>query len=339
MAQISVIIPAYNCGKFLEKAARSVLDQKGADLELIIVDDGSKDNTAQVCKKLSGQDERVKVISQPNGGVSSARNRGISEATGEYIAFVDADDWLEEDAYSKMLAAMQSSGAECAMCSHYRTHTDGSREIDHVPFETGTYEHNTIMDNLVKPLLGERISANLVLGTVWRFLFRRSRINEMNIKFSGAYLEDEMFLIEYFALPTTLACVDEPLYNYLQNPQSVTRRYLPDYSKTFAASQKAKKELVERYGIPAPEFWLQNSAWAGLLIAVANEFAPGNDKTLFEKTRMLKDICRAEEYADAIRSYYPRGMNRNKSVVAKLLRWKMYFPLALLYLYKNRNRE
>lgn len=339
MPQISVIVPAYNCESFLEKAIDSVLRQKDADLEVIIVDDGSTDNTPTVCRKLCEKDGRIRVVTQENAGVSEARNRGISEACGKYIAFVDADDWLEDDSYGKMLRAIEETGAECAMCGHYRTWPDGTREVDPAPFENGFNAHDSVMNKLVLPLLCDRLSADIVLGTIWRYLFLRQRIVDMDIKFSGAYLEDEIFLIEYFAMPTTLACVNEPLYNYLQNPASVTHRYFTNYADTFRASIASKRRLVEKFRIAAPEYWVHNTAWAGLLIAVSNEFAPGNNSSIFKKARKLREIAAGEDYAEAIAKYSPEGMNRNKTIVAKLMRAKLYFPLALLYTYKNRNRN
>ena len=339
MPKLSVIIPAYNAAAYLERSAKSVLSQTAADLELIIVDDGSTDETAELCAALSRRDGRVRVLRQENAGVSAARNRGMDAAEGEYIAFVDADDHLEPGAYLKLRRAMETTGADCAMCGHARLYPDGHREPDLPPFAAGRAEHGEILEKLVKPLLCDRLSAEPVLGTVWRYLFRRDRIRELGLRFSGAYLEDELFLIEYFAAPTSLACVAEPLYDYFQNPASVTRRWLPDFTETFFRSLERKKALAARLPVPLPPDWEDNTAWAGLLIAVSNEFAPGNEASLSDRVRATRRICAEPAFAHALRHYAPRGMNRNKTVVARLLRMRAYRSLALLYTYKNRNRE
>ena len=97
--KLSVVIPCYNVEKFVQKCANSILVQKGFDCELILVNDGSKDNTLHVLENLAIKDNRIKVINQENKGLSGARNTGIENAKGEYIMFVDADDWLEPNAF------------------------------------------------------------------------------------------------------------------------------------------------------------------------------------------------------------------------------------------------
>ena len=340
LPRISVIVPAYNAAPFLETCVRSILGQDFSDLELLLVDDGSTDGTGALCDRLAETDPRIRVIHQENAGVSAARNRGVREATGELIAFVDADDWLERSAYGEMIRAMDAAGADCAVCGYDLVWPDGSRQPFASPLPNGVFSTDAVNDALVLPLLGDRISATLVLGTVWRYLFRRSVILEHDIRFSGAYLEDEIFLIAYFsAAPCRLASVDKSLYNYLQNPASVTRRYLADYTDTFAASLALKQQLVERYHIPVPDDWRDNTCWAGLLIAVSNEFAPGNGHSLAYKLRALKRICALPDFRHALEHYTPRGMSRNKAVVAELLQKKLYLPLAILYTLKNRNRS
>ena len=92
---ISVIVPVYNMEKYLEKCVRSILDQDYKDIELILVDDGSKDSSPAMCDEFAKQDERIKVIHKPNGGQGSARNMGLDIAKGDYISFIDSDDWVE----------------------------------------------------------------------------------------------------------------------------------------------------------------------------------------------------------------------------------------------------
>jgi hypothetical protein len=202
----------------------------------------------------------------------------------------------------------------------------------------GVYKYSDIKDRLVLPLLCDRISSKLILGTVWRYLFNTNAIKNASIRFSGAYLEDELFLIEYFGVPHTLVSVDVPLYCYFQNPYSVTRKYLPDYVDTFFGSYARKADLVDRYGFALPGWWRYNTCWAGLLIAVANEFAPGNSMSFSEKAKAVKVICEIPDFRYAVDNYIPKGLSRNKAVVTALIRKKMYVPLAVLYGIKNRSR-
>jgi len=334
MPKLSVIIPAYNAEDCLPRSAGSVLQSTFPDLELIIVDDGSKDGTARLCRTITEADSRVKYIYQDNSGVSAARNRGIMEAQGEYIAFVDADDIIECTAYGDLFEMMEAENCDCAGWGYYEEYPDGARIAKDAPMATGVYSGEEVQKHIVLPLLQDRLSSDLLLGTVWRYIFRADIVK--NIKFSGAYLEDEVFLIEYFSHEGRIAVLDKPLYGYLQNPQSVTKRYLATFCDTFLRTLEMKKALIERFDIPVSPDWVHNSAWAGLLIAVSNEYAPGNPHGGAERVR---EIANMPVFRDAIANYKPEGMNRNKTLVAKLLRKRLYGVLGLLYMVKNRGRK
>lgn len=131
--------------------------------------------------------------------------------------------------------------------------------------------------------------------------------------------------------------VDVPLYYYLQNPASVTRNYLPDYMDTFRKFYANKSALAARYGLDDddPE-WRESTCWAGLLIAIGNEFAAGNPATMQEKKRRVAAYALESEMAEAIRKLKPRGLGRNKQIVANLVCRRWYTALALMYSLKNR---
>ena len=112
---ISVIIPVYKAEEYLERCVDSVLAQTYSNLEIILVDDGSPDNSGQICDRYAEKDSRVKVIHKKNGGVSSARNAGLDVATGEFVAFVDSDDFIAPDMYEKLMVSL-SSGSDLSMC-------------------------------------------------------------------------------------------------------------------------------------------------------------------------------------------------------------------------------
>lgn len=338
MPRISVILPAYNAAAFLEAAVQSVQAQRFTDWELIIVEDGAQDDTASICDRLALHDARIRVIHKANAGVSSARNDGIDAARGELIAFLDADDLYEPEYLDEMLRAMDGCKAKSAACGFSWLYPDGSMVSAGAPMPAGLHDRKAVQQGFVLPLLHDRLSADLTLGAIWRCLFRTSLLREHGIRFSGAYLEDEIFLIAYYSLEENLVCVDKPLYRYFQNPASVTHRYLADYAQTFARALEAKTQLVARYAIPAPEWWLHNSAWAGLLIAVANTFAPGAPGGPFSRAKSIKALCALPVFHDAYRNYAPVGMNRNKTIVAALLRKRMFLALSALYTFKNRNR-
>ncbi|MPM15184.1 hypothetical protein SDC9_61550 [bioreactor metagenome] len=141
--------------------------------------------------------------------------------------------------------------------------------------------------------------------------------------------------MEYFCLARRLAMLDAPLYCYLQNPESVTRNYLPDYMDTFHTFMEAKEALAARFSLDAPQ-WRENSNWAGLLIAIGNEYAPGNPASWHKKQDRVKSFARLPDMDHAIQTLVPQGLGRNKQIVANLVRRRMFCLLTLLYTIKNR---
>ena len=339
MPEISVIVPVYRAEAFLRKCTDSILQQTFRDLELLLIDDGSPDHSGALCDQIAREDPRVRVLHKENGGVSSARNLGMAVAEGKYLAFADSDDWLPLDALETLHTALTEAGADTAGGGHWRVEQDGRREAEPGALPAGIYGYEEIRKGIVDRLLGQRLGkpGEVLNGFVWRFLFSKELIQAHSMRFLGAYLEDELFLLEYFCYARKLAMTDQSVYNYLQNPESVTRRYLPDYMQTFHTFMKAKEELAQRLKLGQDQpLWRENSCWAGLLIAVGNEFAASNAASLAEKRRRVRGICQLPEMAQAIRAIQPEGLGRNKQIVADLIRRRQYFALSMLYGLKNR---
>lgn len=334
MPTISVIVPVYNAEAFLRRCTDSILSQTHRELELLLVDDGSADRSGAMCDEIAREDSRVRVLHKPNGGVSSARNLGLAEAAGEYVAFVDSDDWLEPNALELLLSALLESGADTAGCGHYNAKDGGARSVEAPAMPAGVHGRQDIREKLVLRLLWDRLRQPMLNGFIWRFLYTRSIIAGQHITFEGAYLEDELFLMEYFCHAQRLAVVDQPLYNYYWNTASATHRYMKDYLDVFHRFMERKEALAERYGLDAP-LWRENTNWAGLLIAVSNEYAPGNPASVSQKQRHVREITQLPEMRQAMSGLRPEGMGRNKQIVAGLLRRRWYTLLTLLYQVKN----
>ena len=201
----------------------------------------------------------------------------------------------------------------------------------------GVYREDELREKVFYPLLGDRLCPPIFNGFIWRFLFDAGILRENGITFEGAYLEDEIFLLEYFAHAKSLAVTEEPLYRYLMNPDSATHKYMKDYLAVFSRFLERKTAIAERYGLAAarPQ-WRENTLWAGLLIAIGNEYARGNPKSPREKQAAVEAICRRPEMAEAIRSFRPQGLGRNKQMVADLVRGGRFGLLTGLYRLKNR---
>lgn len=337
MPTISVIVPVYQAEQYLPACVESVTGQTFSDWELLLVDDGCTDRSPAICDRLAASDSRIRALHQPkNAGVSEARNRGLREATGAYIAFLDADDALEPRALETLWNLREQSGADSAACAHRNLLPDGRSSVEPV-LPAGTYDRDGILNGIVYPLLGDRLRQPIFNGFIWRYLFSAQILQAAGITFEGAYLEDDLFLMEYFCNAQKLAVTEEPLYRYLLNPASATHKYMPDFQQVFARFMERKEALVQKYHLAAarPQ-WRENSNWAGLLIAIGNEYANGNPKSPAQKQQAVKALCASPEMAAAIRAVTPAGMNRNKQMVAGLVRGNHFFLLTQLYRLKNR---
>ena len=174
-------------------------------------------------------------------------------------------------------------------------------------------------------------------GFIWRFLFSRQLLRRAHITFEGAYLEDELFLLEYFCHAQKLAVTDRPLYRYFNNPASATHKYMPSFMRVFSRFMERKEALAKKYALDGlrPQ-WRENSNWAGLLIAIGNEYARGNAKTVRQKQKTVQEICARPEMARAIQTLTPEGMTPNKQMVARLVKGRHFFTLTQMYRLKNR---
>ena len=338
MPTISVIVPVYRAEAFLKTCTDSILGQTYGDLELLLVDDGSPDRSGALCDEIAVADSRVRVFHRENGGVSSARNLALGEARGDYIYFVDSDDWIAPNTLETLLTALRTHSADTAGCGvRYvdASKVEGAAEPPILP--AGVYGREEIMAGIVDRLLGDRLSRDAVNGYVVRFLFTRSLLEGM--AFQGAYLEDELFLMEYFCRAQKLVTVDAPFYYYYWNPASATHHYMGGYLDTFFSFLRAKTALAQRYGLlDRVPLWRENTCWAGLLIAVSNEFAPGNGHTASQQRRRLRELTEVPEFAHALTTLVPEGLGRNKQIVADLLRRRQFLLLTLLYRIKNRDK-
>lgn len=213
---ISVIIPAFNCGNTLKKTVESIIDSGLKDYEIIIVNDGSADNTSSVCNSLCSQYSFVKYYEQENSGVSSARNRGITIATGEYIMFFDADDTAEENGFSECVHIIENEKPDIlifGMSFDYFKNSRLYRRDELVPEQSGTL--NKVQ---FKAELKSLYNTN-TLSSACNKIYKRALISDNNILFNTDYflMEDFLFSLECLKVCENIYCLPKALYHYKQS--------------------------------------------------------------------------------------------------------------------------
>ncbi len=212
----SVIIPAYNCGKTLKKTVESIIASGLKDYEIIIVNDGSTDNTTAVCNSLCSQYSFINYSEQENSGVSAARNTGINIATGEYILFFDADDTAEENGFSECVDIIASEKPDIlvfGMSFDYYKNGQLYRRDEFVPEQTGLVNKTQIKTDL------ESLYNTNSLTPVWNKIYKRAVISDNKILFNTNYflMEDFLFSLECLKACEKIYCLPKALYYYKQS--------------------------------------------------------------------------------------------------------------------------
>lgn len=200
---ISIIVPVYKAEKFLSRCVDSILAQTFADFELLLVDDGSPDNSGKICDEYASLDPRVRVFHKPNGGVSSARNLGVDNARGEWIAFVDADDWTDRCMYELLVNEAKKSNADIVVSGFTRVLPTSKRIVTIPDLSKGKIEF--IRDYM---LYGWTV--------VWNLLISRNLLvkNDLRFNIDINVGEDFVYLFKAFVLADNIHVYNEPLYFY-----------------------------------------------------------------------------------------------------------------------------
>ena len=211
-SKISVIIPVYKVEEYLPRCLDSVINQTYKNLEIILVDDGSPDKSGEICDKYAALDERIKVIHQENRGLPEARNSGMDIATGDYIACVDSDDWLETDMYSCLVQQMIENNTDVVYCGFY--------------LEKETSEVRTLPTCFIesqKDFQGKVIRSDWLYSVVWNKLLKKSVAQKTRFNPILDYSEDAYFLYEISPNINSVCFFNKPLYHYNKmNSTSVT---------------------------------------------------------------------------------------------------------------------
>lgn len=226
--KISIIVPVYNSEKFLGSCLDSILSQSFRDFELILVDDGSRDSSPRICDDYAQKDSRVKVIHKENGGVSAARNDGLDIAKGEYITFIDSDDWVERE-YLETLSNYRNY--DIVFFSHRIIYEDGY--TSEFKFEAKEGDRQNIWE-IVASLRKNTVGSNFY-GYTWNKMFRRDIIEKYKIRFiEGLRIsEDEVYTLDYCTHAKSIKVLPLCLYNYrvLGTGLTATKNSADEYKK------------------------------------------------------------------------------------------------------------
>ena len=242
MPKISIIVPVYNAEQWLERCIDSIVAQTYTDWELLLVDDGSTDRSGDICARYAASDPRIQVFHKPNGGVSSARNFGLDHAKGEWITFVDADDYIP----IQSLDNLNSNNDEDLIIGAYEI--IGQSKIIDLKFQV-----DTVLSKNIGSLLDNNIET-AQLSVPWCKLFKKSIINKYKMQFNEQIVccEDAIFVLEYLLHTNSIKIVHRPCYLYELGENNFIVKYSTNPESNFnvyAIIRNLHNKLEEKYSI------------------------------------------------------------------------------------------
>ena len=246
MSVVSVIIPVYKAEKYLRRCLDSLIAQTFTDWTAICIDDGSPDRSPAILDEYAARDARIRVIHKANAGVSSARNEGIKNADGEFIHFMDADDWIDPEYYNAMVTVARDSCADMVV-SGFVSDNKYTKTIAY----TDVRLRRTISEKL-------RLTYGLTDSYVWRYLFRTEFIRDNNMCFNTSLIaqEDTLFVLDAIAAAHSIACVPWVNYHYMFNQDSALNRRDPAHHARVKAQYKIGKQYRRKFAREHGCMWL-----------------------------------------------------------------------------------
>lgn len=308
MKLVSIIVPIYNVEKHLRKCLDSLINQTLKEIEIILINDGSKDNSLEICLEYAKQDSRIKVIDKVNEGVSIARNTGIELAEGDYIGFVDPDDWIEPEMYESMYLKVRNSIYSICICNYYKdTKSSSSPKVfkfrEAVLQQKESLTREEVEEYIVPPMVGmDDIlpkTNSYIMGCVWRCLYAREFIEKHQLRFEKGItiMEDLVFNVEAL-LKSNGICIDEGIwYHYVQHNTSA----LHAYNKSMWPDQMRVHQLLEKHvreaGLEEEMRNRLDMRYIGMAFsAIYNEVNRGSDNNIRERLSEVMTICKDEKF-------------------------------------------
>lgn len=338
---VTVILPIYNKEKDIKKSVESILSQTHTNLEIILVNDGSTDNSLEICKKMEIRDQRIKVISQKNQGVSVARNTGMYSAKGDYIMFVDPDDWLNENIIKELLIPVIEKKWDIVACCT-EVHLQGECfKNSFLKLTDSEVSKRRIVAQLFSNDHYNDSGDFIDIGVVWAKIYKKKFLQENNLKFNSKLrrMQDNIFNLYAFEKSNGLYYIDEPLYNYnFEHISGTSRKFISDAEEMFHNNAVEKLKFYNKYYADDELIsLLLDKCLANYLlnILVNNTCHPEFEGNIEDRIKKMKYLCEETVFQRLFKSNNKLLKSRIKNIFINLLskgRYKkVYYLIALAY--------
>lgn len=323
---VSIIVPVYNAEEYLAESVQSLINQTFKKIEILLIDDGSPDNSGILCDELAKMDGRIKVIHKENGGAASARNLGIEMANGEYIMFLDSDDWLEKQAIEILVNKIEEEPLDIVRFNYIREFGDGSRIKENTFLKLTTYDAKackevyrqsiSLIGNELKHPENQNFLASACFNIYKRELIVNNNIRFESLKELGSF-EDGLFNVHCYSHMKSFAYLDQGLYHYRKtNVASFTSNYRENFLRKNDLLVLKLREIIEAFNTEHIEVALNNRIAIGTFELCLNAMKSKHGFSV--KYSEIKEIISDKLHKDAFKkfaiSYLP-------------LKWRIYYFL------------
>ena len=311
---VSVIVPAFNAEKVLGDCLESLLKQSLQKMEIIVINDGSKDLTGEIAKKFAERDSRVRVIDkEQNEGLSAGRNSGMELARGEYIGFVDADDWVEEDYFDAMYT--EGAGADLIVTGYQHDTMDEERKELYISRTVSMPASNSHIKKKIVSMAADVDTAKMFAYT-WNKLYKRTIIEEHNLRFSRQILIEDFIFNTLYWDKIQSVCITEGLgYHYVKaSKEALTQKFLPDFMEIMDMRFDYMKRLMVYNGVylRLEREKLANVYIKHALAGVARNCSPEGHYNFRDQYRRVKRMLRNTRSIEAYKN--AKGASRQEKI-------------------------
>ncbi len=347
--KVSVILPVYNTEKYLEECITSITSQTLREIEIILVDDGSKEECANLCDTLAKNDERIRVIHKENAGPGFARNTGIKAATGEYIGFVDSDDFIKPNMYETLYDTALKNSADLVLSGicfvgGNTFGKSGEYEEKHY-FDKETIFENEDIKNLLLGIVGalphEPDDSRYGVSTC-KNLFKRSVIVDKKLEFLSerkVMSEDAIFMVDFIKQIDKAVGIPKAFYCYRRNDESFSKSYRSDrFSMVQGFISEIENHIKDVFKAEEYSLYLNRliQGYGRILCSQEIMYAKEQNIKYSVLLKRLKMICKSKMITDALRNYPWYRLPKKQAAFAFAMKYKLYFLQKLMVLFRAR---
>lgn len=338
MYKISVVVPVYNVEKYLDRCVQSIINQSLKDIEIILVDDGSPDSCPALCDKYAQNDSRIKVVHKKNQGLGFARNSGIEVSTGEYITFVDSDDYIARDALEKVYSRLKETKADCCIAGLTDKKDSGEEIKRENPLGDVVLEKDAILSKVLLGMVGAEpeYKKDTYIGmSTCKCTYLNKILKENQLRFPSEreYIsEDMIFQLRVFPFLNRVCTLSYPYYYYCHNEAStsLTQKYSKDRFYRYETLYKKELAMLENLGEIENGKYRAARMFLGNIRVCIKQISGNSRISRKEKEKLILEIANNKTFLNVI-SWYPWRKNPFKQkIMTFLLKHKQVNVIIML---------